>query len=133
MLQRILRPVLVVIAMVGCAAAGVFLPPPWHGAGGRDFRPQATTMAVPILGLAVVLRRGLRWRVLDFVLGLVAAELVTLVVIANFSGFAGWELFDRFNLSWLAGMNLFIGLPWLVGLGAGSLWLKLSHRHDRGA
>ncbi len=133
MIPRLLRPVLAVVAMAACAAVGVFLPPLWHGAGGRDFRPQATMMAVLIFVLAVVLRRALRWRVPDFILGLVAAELVALGIIAYFSGFTGWELFDRFNLSWLAGMNLFLGLPWLAGLGAGSLWLRLAKRHEGGA
>ena len=133
MKQRFIHTVLTVIAMVLCAAAGIFIPPFWQGVSGRDFRPQAATMAVLILILGVVFRRALRWHVLDFVFGLVAAEFLTLCVIAHFSGFTGVELFHWFNLSWLAFMSLFVGLPWLVGLGVGSIWLKFSERHEQDA
>jgi hypothetical protein len=87
-------------------------------------------MAVLILVCAIVFRRVLRWHVLDFVLGWFAAEFVTLCVIAHFTGFTGLEVFNHFNLSWLAFMSLFVGLPWLVGLGIGSLWLKLSEKNE---
>jgi len=33
-----------------------------------------------------------------------------------------------FNLWWLAYMNQFIGLPWLLGLGIGGLWLRYADR-----
>jgi len=115
-----------VLAMVFCAAAAMLTPPIWQGLGGRDFRPQATNMAILLIVVAVAFRRGLRWDALDFVLALTVAEVITLSVIAYFSGLTWLKAFDSFNLSWLAGMNLFIGLPWLVGFALGSLWLRYS-------
>jgi hypothetical protein len=101
--------------------------------GGRDFRPQATTMALLMLILTVALRRGLRWAVIDLLLAILVVEIITLSVIASFSGLTWLAAFDSFNLSWLVFMNWFIGLPWLVGLMAGSLWLGASHHGARDA
>lgn len=133
MKRRLIHAAVAVIAMFLCAAAGLFIPALWQGVSSRDFRPQATMMALLIMIFAVVFRRVFRWHVLDFVFGLVAAECVMLCIIAHFSGFTGFELFDRVNLSWLVGMSLFVGLPWLVGLALGSLWLRLSKRHEPNA
>jgi hypothetical protein len=128
--QRIIRTVLAVLAMALCAAAGFFIPSLWQGSSGRDFGPQSAAVAILILILGVVFRRALRWHVLDFLFGLLAAEFLALCTIAYFSGFTGLELFDLFNLTWLGFVSLFLGLPWLVGLGVGSIWLKLAERHE---
>src|SRR5262245_19247302 len=109
------------LAMILCAVAAIFIPPFWQGVSGRDFRPQATTMALLILLLAVLLRGWRRWLVAEFIAALLCAELFTLGVIGHFSGFTWLELFDRFNLSWLATMSMFIAVPWLVGQFIGSL------------
>jgi hypothetical protein len=129
MKRRLIHTAIAVVTMILCA----FIPPLWQGVSDRDFRPQATTMAVFILLLAIVFRRAFRWQFLDFILGLVAVEFLTLWIIAHFSGFTGLELFHRFNLSWLALMSIFAGLPWLAGFGLGSLWLRFSHRHAKNA
>jgi hypothetical protein len=115
-------------AMVLCTAAGLAAPPLWHGVSGRDFRPQATMVAILILIVGIALRRGLRWPASDLILGLLLPEIITLSIIAKFSGFTWLEMFDPFNLWWLAYMNEFIGLPWLLGLGIGSLWLRYADR-----
>ena len=132
MKQRLTRAVLALVAMVVCAVAGLFVPSLWHAGMGRDFGPQAATMAILILIAGVGFRQALGWHFLDFVFGLLAAEFFTLCTIAHFTGFTGLELFDFFNLVWLAFMSLFVGLPWFVGFGVGSLWLTLSVRHERG-
>ncbi len=124
MRARLLQSGLAAAAIVACAAVALLLPPLWTGISGRDFRPQATAMAILLVVAAIGLRRGLRWPVMPLVLGLAAIELLTLLVIAAFSGYGGTGLLDEFNLLWLAYMNLFIGLPWLLGLVAGSIWLR---------
>ncbi len=133
MKRRLIHTAIAVVTMILCAACGIFIPSLWQGVSGRDFRPQATTMAVLILVLAIVFRRAFRWQFLEFIFGLVAVELLTLWIIAQFSGFTGPELFHRFNLSWLAFMSIFVGLPWLTGFGLGSLWLRFSDRRARNA
>lgn len=108
-------------------------PPLWHGVSDRDFRSQATTTALLILVLAIVFRRAFRWQFPEFILGFVAVEFFALCTIAHFSGFTGLESFHRFNLSWLALISIFVGLPWLAGFGLGSLWLRFSNRHAKNA
>jgi hypothetical protein len=119
--------------MIACAVVAAFLPPLWHGISGRDFRPQATTMAILIFALAAVLRTWRRWPVVEFIGAVVCAELFTLCVIAHFSGFSWLELFDSFNLSWLATMSLFVAVPWLAGFLVGSLLLRVKRKGSRDA
>jgi hypothetical protein len=125
MKSRLFHTAVAVLGMILCAYAGFLTTPLWHLTNGRDIRPQATTTGVLILVFAVVVRRAFRWRASDFILGLLAVEAIVIRLIAHVSGLSGFEALD---LSWLAFINLFIGLPWLLGLGAGSLWLKCSGR-----
>jgi len=110
-----------VACMLICVAAAVLLPPLWEGLSGRDFRAQATLMAVLLFLTSALLRGGLRWPPLGLVLALLVFESAMLLTVGYFSGYAGAQLFSRFNLAWLAYMNLFTGLPWLAGLGLGSI------------
>lgn len=131
MKSRLINTVLATLSMILCAAASGYLAPLlWHGISGSGFYPPAMTMAILIFLLAVVFRRAFRWIILDFILGLLIVEVITLAVIADVTGLTGLETFDYANLLWLAFMNLFIGLPWLLGYGLGSLWLRyLGHHH----
>ena len=133
MTTHLLHTFIATVLFIACSVVANFLPPLWQGVGGPNFRPQATTMAILILLSAVALRARLRWPAVDFVASLLCAEVVTLCVIAYFSGFTWLEIFDSFNLSWLAGMNVFIGAPWLLGLLIGSLLMKLRDRQSHEA
>jgi hypothetical protein len=135
MKTHIIHTVIGTLAMILCAVAATLLPPLWQGVSGRDFRPWGVLMALLILMVAVVLRVRFRWPVTELLASLLCAEVFTLCVIAHFTGFTWLELFDRFNLSWLATMSMFIAVPWLVGLLSGSLFLRVRQRdsHDRAA
>ena len=113
-----------------CAAVAAFTPPLWHD-GGRGIVPQATKMALLILVLAIVLSRRFRWSAFDFILGLLAAEVIAFLVINCISGSSWLGFFDStllwFNLSWLGYISPFIALPWIAGFTLGSLWLKVRH------
>ena len=121
------------LAMLFCGGVAVFAPPLWTGVSGRDFRPQATTMTMLLLFVSLSLRAAPRWPIVDLVGSLFCAEVITLGVIAYFSVFTGLEMFNAFNLQWLATMSVFIAAPWLVGLLAGSLILRYRDRHTRNA
>jgi hypothetical protein len=123
----LIRAAMAALGMFLCAVVGAFAIP----LTSRDYSLHARTAAILILLLAVVLRRAARWRVLDFIAGLLAAEAVTLIIIGHFSGYAWLDLFHSYNLRWLRDMNLFIVPPWLLGFGLGSLWLWLSEKYAR--
>jgi hypothetical protein len=133
-----MRNILVCTATVAfgtilCAVLSFLVPLLQHGSLSRDFRPQAFTMGALIVGLSFALRCRFRWRVIDVVLGLLVVEFMALSIIGYFSGSTWLHLFHPFNLRWLAFMNLFMGLPWLLGFGFGSLWLIYSKRHSQSA
>ncbi len=121
----LIRATIAALGMFLCAVVGAFAIP----LTGRDYSLHARTAAILILLLAVVLRRTARWRVLDFITGLLAAEAVTLIIIDHFSNFGWLQLLDSYNLNQLVYVNWFIGLPWVIGLGLGSLWLWLSEKY----
>jgi len=130
---RILQIGIAVIGILMCALVAAFLPPLWQGVSGRDFRPQATTMAFFLLVLSILFRGFLRWRLLNLMIALFIVEIITLTIIAYFSGYTGIGILDSFNLEWLAFMNIFIGLPWLLGLGTGSVWHIIRRKRDKDA
>jgi|SRR5690349_14386396 len=124
--SRLSRITIGAVAMILCAGAAILLPPLWRGMSGRDFRPQATAMAILIFGFAIAARRGLRWSAVDFIGSVLPIEFLTLVIVGSFSGFSGSAILDRFNLEQLAFLNLFVALPWFAGLGVGSVWLRVA-------
>lgn len=130
MKTHIIHIIVATLLMVLCAVVAAFFPPLWQGVSGRDFRPQAAMMGILMLMLAATLRAWRRWPVVEFLGAVVCAELLTLCVIAHFSGFTWLEIFNSFNLSWLATMSVFIAAPWLAGLLVGSLLLRLRQRAD---
>ena len=119
-------------AMIACVLLAAWLPPFWQGVSGRDFRPWGTTAAVLILVVALTLRAVFRWQTADFLLSTLVAEIVTLCVIAHFTGFTWLEIFDRFNLSWLLTVSVLTAVPWLLGFLFGSAFLKLRKERSRG-
>ncbi|MCX6908373.1 MAG: hypothetical protein NTY01_10065 [Verrucomicrobia bacterium] len=132
---RLVRVAIATFAMFLCALVGFFTPLLWQGEKDSHSLWQAMTMALLILLLAVGLRRGTRWQVADFILGLLATEAVALFVI-HFTGygdyFIGYSWPQAFHLRCLSELyhvSVFIGLPWILGFGLGSLWLWLSEKH----
>lgn len=124
MKARLARAAIAPVAITLCAVAATRLPPLWQGVSGRDFRPSATMVAFLIFTLAILMRAGFRWAPLDFILGVLPVEVMTLLGIAFFSGYTWFGIFDSFNLLWLGWLNLYLGLPWLAGPLLGSVWLK---------
>lgn len=114
------------IAMALSVAIGLITPTFWGDDSGRDFRPQATVMAILFVLAGSAFRGIARWDLKDFATSLIIANLVTLAAIGHFSGYTGSRMLDSFNLWWLVLMNIFIGLPWAVGFWAGSavLWTR---------
>lgn len=131
-IRNLVQIIMALCAMVLCVVAASLLPAPWQGISGRDFRPQATTMAVLLALLALFLRGKLRWRPANLVGALLIMEIAILLLISYFSGYGGRQLVNGFNLSWLLFLNIFVGLPWLAGLATGQLWIIIADRR-RGA
>jgi hypothetical protein len=104
----------------------IMTPPIWKGLGGRDFQPQATTMAVLLVLFAGILRGVFRWPVVDFGIILLVTEITTLLIINHVFGAAWYGIFNLGNLWWFGFINLFTGLPWIVGFCIGSIWCRKS-------
>lgn len=99
------------------------IPAPWQGLGGRDLRPQGTTLFVLLIISSMVLRYIFRWSWLSLLGGLALVEVIVLLLIGYFSGA---DLLSPFNLRSLLFANIFIAIPWLIGITVGSwaLWYK---------
>lgn len=107
-----------------CVVAGLFLPTFWDGISGRDFRPNATNAGILIFIFAIILRFGYHWPVKVLVLSIIPILGLTLLGIGIFSGYIGTDLLNPFNIMWFFYLNLFIGIPWLVGIGVASIALS---------
>jgi hypothetical protein len=126
----VLRPIAVVLGMLGCVVAACFI--------GYFVFPNERVMLVyggPILGILILafvmfLRVKCRFPVGAMAVGLVLAECLTLATIGGCSGYVWGEILDSFNLEYFAFLNLFIGLPWVLGMVIGNIWLKRSAKRQ---
>jgi len=81
-------------------------------------------MAVFIFFLALILRGGLRWSVIELMISLLWSPFAAFLVINHFVGMTWSENVASFNLRALLRMIVFIVAPWLLGVLSGSLVLK---------
>jgi len=103
---------------------GSVIPGLWSGISGRDFRPQAVNAGILIFILSFVLRYKLHWKISHMLISLIPTQLIILLCISYFSGFTGLELFHWFNLHWLLSIDLFICVPWGLGIIVGIIVKK---------
>lgn len=106
--------------MLVCVLAGLLL----HiGLGGQGRNPAAGAAfsALLMAGLAAWLCARCSYRLLALWLSLVLALLLGAAAIGHF-GYGGLPRLDRFFLSWMGGIALWLALPWLLGMGLGLFW-----------
>lgn len=84
------------------------------------------TVMVLVLLAAVVWAMLVPWSKVEFLVSLCPVPVVVLLVVAHYSGFTGSELFNSFNLAYVAQICLVLGLPWLAGTVLGSYFAKRS-------
>lgn len=60
------------------------------------------------------------WAKSEFLVSLCPIPIVVLLIVAYYSGFTGRDLFNSFNLVYVAQICLVVGVPWLVGTALGS-------------
>lgn len=113
------------VRAVVAAAAIAFVPiPPLLGE--KDLRVPGLLLAAVLCGVGFALKFWLRWPAVDLIASLVAAEILALCIIGLFSGMAGRQLFDAFNVWWLVHISAFVAA--LVDRRGGRLGLPPSPR-----
>lgn len=106
-----------------CIAIGLFLAYTfWPPVSGRDFRLGAAIAGILISLFSILLRAKYKWSLSSLLISLIPVEMVTMFMVMSGSGSFS---IDSFNLRWLAGLNLYIALPWLIGIGIGSVLFRI--------
>lgn len=88
------------------------------GSLGRDPRPAGFLMALLLAGMAFHLTSRRGYRIRELVVALLAAELLYALVIGWFAD-GGLPRLGGFFASWFLSGNLFLAVPWLVGMVLG--------------
>lgn len=114
--------------LLAAALALFVIPAPWQGLGGRDLRPQGTSLFALLLISGAALRYTFRWHWLSLLSGLALVEVFALLVIGYFSGSDGANLLSPFNLRSLLFVNIYVAIPWLTGVAVGSWALQYKVR-----
>ena len=130
-MKLLIHSAILVAAMSACVWVAVFHPPLWQPTSAHDTLPRGANMAVFIFFLALILRGGFRWSVIELMISLLWAPFVAFLVINHFVGMTWSENIASFNLRELLRMSVFIGAPWLLGVLSGSLVLKGRDRFSR--
>lgn len=135
-MKMLIRPVIANAAMVICFVIANLLPGLWTGMGGRDFRPQAFNAAILILAASIAMRCKLKWPILHMILYLIPTQLIVLISMSYFSGYHLFQILCSFDLfydflQWLLFVDLFIGVPWIMGVFIGSLILKMKNKDKK--
>ena len=114
--KGLLKSVPVVLVLSLCVALAGWLEA--FGIGGV-----VLTMAIIVVLVfvaAVLWAYFVPWSKLEFLISLSPVPAVVLVIVAYYSGFTGRDLFNSFNLFYVALVCLVIGVPWLAGSALGS-------------
>lgn len=120
----IVKLLITLIGVLVCIASGLFLAYTfWPPASGRDFRSGATIAGILISLFSIFLRAKYKWSLTSLLVSLIPVEVVTMFMIMSGSGSFS---IDNFNLRWLTWLNLYIALPWLIGIGIGSILSRIN-------
>lgn len=102
-----------------------FLPVSWLGISGRDFRPQVFVASFFILLLSLAFRLKFKWSVSHLLLSLIPPQFIVLFLVSFFTGYSISQIIVTPDLLlWLLLPNLFISLPWILGIFWGSYFLN---------
>ena len=88
-------------------------------------------MAVLTFLLALLLRRALRWSLLELMIAVLWAPVVAYVAVGQFSGMALPAGIGNLTPNGLLTLTLFLGLPWVFGVLSGGLLLQYSDKFVR--
>lgn len=135
-MKMFIRLVIVNAAMVICFVIANLLPGLWTGMGGRDFRPQAFNAAFLILAASIAMRYKFKWPISHMIICLIPTQLIVLISVSYFSGYSLFQLLGSFDLfydflQWLLFVDLYIGVPWIIGVFIGSLILKMKKKDKK--
>jgi hypothetical protein len=87
--------------------------------------PPMTAMPIILLVMSTLFRGGLKWHwgnlIIALVIALTVVEIFLAALLNNFT--SDFSAFDPYTLKVLTFRGMSIVLPWLLGLGIGSLWL----------
>lgn len=96
-----------------------------QGSGGRDIHLLGIITGI-LLGLTSIgLTLKSRLTRLEMLSAIVPVECLLILITGYFIG--SYNIFSRFFAGWILGLNLYIALPWLLGMLIGStfkLWSK---------
>ena len=113
-----------------CIAAGSLLPSFWGDTGGRDFIPQTFNAGILILLVSFMIRSRFKWPGLHMILYLIPSQFIILFCMSYYSGYSLYQLFSSFDyfydfLQWLLLFDIFIAVPWIIGVLTGTLLLRI--------
>lgn len=116
--RAVLRVATALASVIACPLAAVAFGA-LVGSSGRDLRPAAIFMAILLVTASFYLSRWRAHRVRELIVALLIAELFFVAAIGWFAS-GGLPRFDGFFFSWFIAGNLFLALPWLVGVALGT-------------
>ncbi len=114
--KGLLKSIPVLLVLSSCVALAGWLEA--LGIGGV-----VATLAVVVVLVfvaALIWAYFIPWSKQEFLVSLCPFPVAVLFIVGHYSGFTGRDLFNSFNLVWVSGVSLVIGVPWLAGTGLGS-------------
>ncbi len=132
-MKILIHSVILLTAMIACYWVAVFCPPFWQATDAHDVLPRGANLAVLVFAVAILLRGGFRWSVLELLVNLLWSPFLAVVVVFVYLGESWSHAVGSFSPAWLLTMSIFVGAPWLLGVLAGSLILRCRNRLSREA
>ena len=132
-MKVLIHAVIIAAAMTACVWVAFFHPPFWQPTSAKDHLARGGNMAALNFFLALILRGGFRWSVVELGLSLLWCPIIAFLAIGQYSGMTLSENIDGLNQRSLLTMTMFIGIPWMFGVLAGSVLLKCRKQIPDGA
>jgi hypothetical protein len=124
-MKVLIRTAILVTIMTACVWVSLVHPPFWQPTGPRDTLSRGANMAVLIFSLAVLLRGGFRWSIVELMVSVLWSPIIAFLAVELLEGMTWSEVISSLNSNALLTMVVYICSPFVLGTFAGILVLTL--------
>ena len=131
LMKVLIRSAILVTVMTACVWVSLFHPPFWQPSGPRDTLSRGANMAVSIFSLALLLRGGFRWSIVELMVSVLWSPITAFFAVGLVGGMTWSENIASLNQKALFTMVVYLCTPFMLGVLCGSLLLTLREKISR--
>jgi hypothetical protein len=131
-MKFLIRTAVLAAVITPCVWMSLVHPPFWQPTGPRDTLSRGANMAVLIFSIAVLLRGGFRWPIVELMVSVLWSPIISFIAVELLERMTWSEVIAGLNQNAWFTMIIYICSPFILGTFTGSVLLKARERlsHD---